>query len=423
MAAPSLFRPEALQAQHPPWLGPVQLVRPLSLAWITAGLLLALLAVAAFLATAHLARKASAVGVLVPDRGLIRLVPTASGTVLEAPVTEGQAVAAGDLLFVLAVEPPQLAPAAEGEVQRSLEARGRSLRETAAQQQQLVGTQQAALRRRLLALDTEAAQLQAEQGLQQQRLALSRQALARLQSLQQQAFVSPAQVQAREEELLGLEAAVQALARQAAALQRDRAEIEGDLAALPTLGAAAVAALQREGAALAREAAERDAPRRLLVRAPQAGTVGAVLAAPGASVTPASALATLLPEGAALQAHLYLPSSAIGFVQAGQAVRLRYEAYPYAKFGQGHGQVLQVSRTPLAMSELAQLSLPAFPTAALEQGEPLFRVTVALQPPATDAPGRITLVPGLRLHADVVLEQRRLLEWMFEPLLRLGQRL
>jgi membrane fusion protein len=406
------------------------LLRPLSLAWMTAGVLLALALVLTLLVSASIARKATAVGVLVPDRGLIRLVPTAPGTVLEVAVTEGQQVAAGDLLFVLALQQPLLDPGVQGQVQRSLDDRGRSLRDTALQQQRLLATQQAALQRRLLALDAEVDQLQAEQALQEQRLALARQALARQESLQTQDFVSPAQVQLRQEEVLGLRAALQGLARQQAALQRDRAAIEGDLAALPALAAATMAALDREGAVLARESAELDAARQLVVRAPQAGTVGAVLAATGASVSPAAALATLLPQGSALQAHLYLPSSAVGFVRPGQAVRLRYEAYPYQKFGHGRGRVLQVSHTPLGPPELADLSLPAFPTVALEAGEPLFRVTVALDDPRADGGGteraeasRITLVPGLRLHADVVLERRRLVEWLFEPLLGLRQRL
>lgn len=419
-----LFRPEAQQAQQPPWLGPVLLVRPLSLAWMTAALLLALLAVTLFLGTAGFTRKATAVGVLVPDRGLIRVVPAAAGTVLEAPVVEGQTVAAGEVLFVLALEPALLAPAAQGQVQRSLDARGRSLQATAEQQRRVQAVQQTALQRRLQALQLEAAQLQAEQALQQQRLDLAEQSLARQTSLQAQHFISEAELQQRQQEVLALRAARQTLARQAATLQRERAELEGELAALPALTAAAVGALEREAAVLSREAAELDAERRLVVRAPQAGTVGAVLAAPGASVTPAAALATLLPEGSALQAHLFLPSSAIAFVQPGQPVRLRYEAYPYARFGHGQGEVLQVSRTPLAPSELAGLALPAFPTTALEAGEPLFRVTVALQATADDgADRRIVLVPGLRLQADVMLERRPLLAWMFEPLLGLQERL
>jgi membrane fusion protein len=46
---------------------------------------------------------------------------------------------------------------------------------------------------------------------------------------------------------------------------------------------------------------------------------------------------------------------------------------------------------------------------------------VALEDDATAAP--LSLVPGMRLQADVLLETRRLVEWLFEPLLGLERRL
>jgi membrane fusion protein len=186
---------------------------------------------------------------------------------------------------------------------------------------------------------------------------------------------------------------------------------------LPLAAGSAVGSLERDLALLAQEAAEQDGERRLVVRAPQAGTVSAVLAEPGQNVTPASALASLVPEGASLQAHLFAPSSAVGFVRPDQPVRLRFEAFPYQKFGHQPGRVVQVSRTPLAASELAALSLPAVATG----GEPMFRITVALD--ETPEPEALPLSAGMRLQADVLLERRRLAEWLFEPLLGLGSRL
>ena len=49
----------------------------------------------------------------------------------------------------------------------------------------------------------------------------------------------------------------------------------------------------------------------------------------------------------------------------------------------------------------------------------MFRITVALD----EAPGAMPLAAGMRLQADVLLERRRLVEWLFEPLLGLGSRL
>ena len=421
VAARPLFRPEALEAQRQQWLGSVQLVRPLALSWVTAGVVCIALAVGAFLALAPYTRKATVGGVLEPDRGLIRIVPAQAGTVVERRVAEGQAVQAGDVLFVLALDRPLLAEKAQAEVRRSLDERRRSLAQAARAQQALAGRRAAALERRLLALEGELAQIDGEAGLQRQRLALAEQALARLVALQAEQFISPAQVQSKSEEVLGLRAAAQGLARQRAALQREQAEIEGERQALPLLAGSAIGGIERDLAQARRDAAEQDGEQRLVVRAPQAGTVGTLLAGPGQSVSPASSLATLVPAGARLQAQLYAPSSAIGFVQAGQAVRLRYEAFPYQKYGQQQGRVLQVSRTPLAPSELAALALTA-PVAAGTAGaaaEPLFRITVALD----EAPAAMALGAGLRLQADVLLERRRLLDWLFEPLLGLRSRL
>ena len=403
-----LFRPEAIEARRQPGLGSVQLVRPLSLSWLTAGAVAAAVLVGSFLALAHYTRKATTQGVLVPDRGLIRLVPTAAGTVLERHANEGQLVKAGEVLFVLALERPLLADDNRSRVQASLAERQRSLRDSARQQAALVQSQQAALERRLQALATELAQLDTETALQQQRLTLARQSLARLESLQGEQFVSPAQVQTKNEEVLGLQGAAQTLTRQRAALERERAELEGERRALPLLAGGAAGGLEREQALLSRESAELDAERRLVVRAPQDGTLSAVQAEPGQAVSPASVLASLVPAGSKLQAHLYAPSSAIGFVQPDQAVRLRLEAFPYQKFGHVTGRVLEVSRTPMTRSDL-----PA--VAGVDAAQPMFRITVELDQSSMALPA--PLVPGMRLSADVLLERRRLVEWLIDPVL------
>lgn len=414
-----LFRPEAVEAQSQQWLGRVQLVRPLALDLVTVAIVLLALALAAYLTLAQYTRKVAVPGVLVPDRGLIRIVPTASGTVLERRVSEGQSVRAGDVLYVITLERSRLDAGAQAQVQRSLEERERSLRDAARQQRDLALAQQSSIDRRLQALAGELSQIDGEAALQRQRLALARDALARVESLRSDQFVSPAQVQAKSEELLAIQAAAQSLERQRANLVRERAALEGERQQLPLLARGAQGSIERDLAALSRESAEQDAARRVVIAAPQDGVVTAVLAEPGQSVSPSSALASLVPAGAHLQAQLYAPSSAIGFVRPGQRVRMRFEAFPYQKFGHQDGHVVQVSRTPLAPNELAALALPVNDGPVRER-EAMFRITVAIDPADGEA---LPLVPGMRLQADVQLETRRLVEWLFEPLLGLERRI
>ncbi len=106
----------------------------------------------------------------------------------------------------------------------------------------------------------------------------------------------------------------------------------------------------------------------------------------------------------------------MGFIKPGQVVRLRFEAYPYQKYGHRAGRVLQVSRVPLSAPELA------LHAGLASASEPMFRITVTLDP-AGAAQESLSLSAGMRLTADVQLERRRLIEWLFAPILGLEDRL
>lgn len=412
-----LFRPEAVEARRQQWLGDVRLVRPISLTVLTLLLVASAAAVGGWLVLGEYTRKSHVRGLLVPDRGWIRLVAPQLAVVSERRVSQGQSVRAGDVLFVLSLDQHTRSGGAQQRVQRSLAARQDSLDETLEAQQRLSREQDAALSQRLVALRRESAQIDQEVTLQRQRLALAQQALARFEALREDRYVSAAHIQAKNEETLALQAQLVSLERQRSTLAREAAALEGQRRELPLQVRARAAELHRQAQELAQESAENDARHELLIRAPQEGTVAAVLAEPGQSVGPDAALASLMPADARLQAHLYAPSSALGFIRPEQPVRLRVAAFPHQKFGHQSGQVLQVSSTPLQAGELAALPLAAKPN------EPLYRVTVALQRQTVTAYGREQpLAAGMQLEADVLLERRRLVEWLFAPVLGIAGR-
>jgi membrane fusion protein len=412
-----LFRPEAVEASRQQWLGEVRLVRPVSLSVLVVLLVLCAVAIASWLVLGEYTRKAHVRGLLVPDRGWIRLVSPQVATVAERRVVQGQAVRAGDVLFVLSLEHQTRDGGAQQRVHHSLKARQDSLLESLEAQQHLSREQDAALAMRLNTLKRETAQLDSEMDLQRQRLLLTEQSLARLESLRAEGFATAAQIQNKSEEVLGLRVQVASLERQRSTLARDVAELEGQRRELPLKVRARAGELQREAQALAKEAADNDAKHEFVIRAPQDGTVATVLAEPGQSVAPDAALASLVPADARLQAHLYAPSSALGFIRPEQVVRLRVAAFPHQKFGHQAGQVRQVSSTPLQSGELAALPL------AFKPDEPLYRVTVTLEQQHVTAYGREQpLAAGMQLDADVLLERRRLVEWLFAPVLGIAGR-
>jgi membrane fusion protein len=59
----------------------------------------------------------------------------------------------------------------------------------------------------------------------------------------------------------------------------------------------------------------------------------------------------------------------------------------------------------------------------LDTSEPLYRITVELDQQAVQAYGQAqALAPGMQLDADVMLDRRRLIEWIFEPVLSIAGR-
>ena len=169
--------------------------------------------------------------------------------------------------------------------------------------------------------------------------------------------------------------------------------------------------------------ADAAARREIVVTAPHDGTVTAIYAIAGAYANATVPLLSIVPSDSQLEAHLYGPSRAIGFIEPGQRVLLRYSAFAYQRFGHYEGVVSHISRTAVAPGELPpQIATVSSLTSAVPGSptEPIYRITVALRSQHAIAYGQpLALQPGMLLEADVALEKRRLYEWVLDPLFAL----
>jgi membrane fusion protein len=94
-----------------------------------------------------------------------------------------------------------------------------------------------------------------------------------------------------------------------------------------------------------------------------------------------------------------------------------YDAFPFQRFGQYHGVVSTVSQTDVALPANSQ-------QAQQPDRRAVFMVRVALDSPSVKAYGtQIPLRPGHTLTADIEIDSRSLLRWMFDPLFAFSGRL
>lgn len=408
----SLFRKEALDAKRGGWLGGISLAQPLSLWVLTAFATIAALVVGLFLVWGSYTRRSTVIGQLVPQRGMATVVAPTTGVVTRLNVIEGQRLRAGQPLAVVTM--PRTTPA-DGDTQAALMTRIQQRHDgllalQSAQQVQLQA-QDEGLRAQLRTARRELAQIAAEVVTHQQQARIANETLGRLQSLEDKHYVSQLQIKQQQSAALDYAGQVQTLQRQAISAHREIAQLQQALHELPGQQQAMQANGQRDIAQLEGERVQVRAQSALVVSSPVAGVVATQLVKQGQSVQAGESLLSLLPGDGKLEAQLLVPSRAIGFIEPGDKVLLRYQAYPYQKFGHQQGKVTQISRSALSSGELGALIGNA------QNSEPFYRVTVALAKQAITAYGKPEqLKPGMLLEAEVLGERRSLIEWVFEPL-------
>lgn len=411
----SLFRPEVAAVSGNQWLGQIVLLQPISFRLMALFAVTSSISILLFLFCAHYTKRAQVTGVLLPDTGLIRVQSQQPGIILERRVREGQTVVAGDVLFVVSGEVNvagsqhtlQSVGSSAGTLY-TLQTRRQNLQEERTQQAHLFDQQSAQLRRNIDSLQNEIQQAEREITLQEKRMQSAQIQYQNQQRLAEQGYVTQSALQQKQDEWIDQQGRLQTMQRSRTALLRDLTNVQTELATLPGKQQREQNQLLRQTLELDQQSLAAETRRQFLITAPQAGTVSAILADPGQTATNQTLL-TIIPANAQLEAQLFVPSRAAGFIQPGQTVLLRYAAYPFQKFGQHRGRVSEISRTVIPQGEL--------PVGFGTQNESLYRIRVQLDSQTILAYGKHqVLSAGMQLDADILQESRSLFDWLLDPL-------
>ncbi len=416
-----LFRQEVIDARRGDWLGGIIVVTPLS-RWILTTWSLALAAsILLFLIFGQYTRRETVTGQLVPSAGLLNVSAFTTGTVTQVRVYDGQAVHRGDPLMEISSEQDSASLGnTHALVSRQLDDQRVRLQADLQTQQEVLAQQTQALTDKVALLRSQIIEINAQLAIQQQQADSAKNILERIKPLEIKGYVSALQVEQQESTMLDAQAQYKALMRQQLDLHQQADTAAQQLAQAPLDASIRRNDTERKLADINQSTAQNEVQRAVVLHAPCDGVVSNLLLKRGQMVAAGQSLLSLLPSDSILQAQLLVPSRAVGFIEPGSRVVLRYQAFPYQKFGQHFGHVVEISRSSLTSAEVASLT----GSSPQQNQPPLYRVQVALDSQAVQAYGRAEgLRPGMALDADVLMEQRRLIEWVFEPLYGLGHHL
>jgi HlyD family type I secretion membrane fusion protein len=207
--------------------------------------------------------------------------------------------------------------------------------------------------------------------------------------------------------LMGAKAEHERLSGQHVTALRSLAEAE---ARISEMQSSAVDEARQEAARVALEVAEttevvrklEDRAERTLLRAPSAGVLrGMAVHRPGTVLPPGGLIAEIMPQEAPLVADVRITPRDIGFIEVGQPVHVKVQAFDYARYGAVEGIVERVSAG----------------TFLDEQRQPHYRVRVTLsQQHVGRDPAKAQLVPGMTVQADITTGNKTVLQYLLKPI-------
>jgi len=414
-----LFRPEVREAQSLGWMGRPVVIPGLPFQ-VSASVSLLVVAFAVLLIVfGHYTRRVRVEGAMMPSTGISRIASPQNGWISKQWVNDGDKVLLGQPLYTIRLDNTTSNGSTEEAVIALLREKREALRADLGRQGAINQKKKAGLEQVRQSIEAEGRQVDDQIALASEHSELLKAMAEKQKANLKRGFAKDSDYESRLQNVMSQQAQIEQLKRDRAEIQTRLQDTLTQLASFDLNADSEISKMKQDIIEVEQRLSESEAKWEITLTAPRDGTVTALIAHAGQTVVSGASLLSVLPAGDPLAAQLLVPSSAIGFVKEGQRVLLRYDAFPYQKFGQYPGTVSAVSGTTLSADE-TQMSGLARPEAG--QREEMYRVTVQPDHPVVQAYGiSMTIQPGMRLEASILADSRPLYQWVLDPLYSLGR--
>jgi membrane fusion protein len=410
-----LFRQEVLDARSQKLAGDISLAQPLSIKMITTLIVVIVITILIFLLNSHYARKETVRGYLTPNKGLIKTYAYRNGTVDTLHVSEGDKVNEGMPLATIILKRSMISGDDLSEVLiDELKIQKDILIKEELVSHLLYLKKQNKLKDDISNVKEFLIILSKTKKLIEKKLSIQLLQHNQYKALYQKGHFSNLDFQSKEKELIDIQQEFENI--QSSILQQNKLlkNSLSELSIQPHLYSSEINVIKRRLSELQRKINEAQSNYRYVIRATEAGVIAAIQVHEGGMVVNSRPLMSILPQEAELIAVLLVPTRSAGFVKIGNETRLRFDAFPYQRFGFIKSSIQQIDRALLLNGEA---DIP------MELEEPIYRVRAKLKTQIIMAHGEeFSLKNGMIFEADIVLEKRTLMEWMLGPMYSLTDR-
>lgn len=408
----SLFRKEAINHQQESRWGHVNLVQPVSFKYLSIALISFLLILLTYLVVSPYSQKQAVYGYLLPTQGVTKLYAPDLVYIDEIYVEEGDFVHKNQPLAKLTYR-QQLnsGVAVQAELKKEYETQLHLLSQQKLKAQDIQKNKRLEYQQKIHEIDEQIRLSNRQQTQLKKRIDVVRERVKKYQTLQKQGHIAKIAVEKERDSQLMLEQSLANLQASESQSQQERQSLQLALKRLPTELQQTLQELDLKISTKHTQLTELAGRTEVLMTASKEGRITALNIQTGQLLKPQQYMLSLLPKDAELYVELLIPTRAFGFVQEGQKTYIKLDAFPYQKFGMLEATIVETSEYVILPKEI-QL--------AIEFKEPVYKVKAKLDSQAILAYGKeVPLQAGMSLRADILLDERSLMEWLFEPLLSL----
>ena len=413
-----LFRRQAIRHQQNRLHGDV-VVLP-SLPHVTCTLLLAIwfLLAAVWVINSQYAKKETVSGWLEPPSGLIRVFPeTSQGKIKEVLVKHGQRVEVSDPLLIINGDRFLTdGKSLEGKLIEEYQLQKHIVEEQLQRSEHIHALQIQDTNARLQSSKEDLSRLEAQITTLSQRYQLQQKRVNNYSRMFADGHVSDNDLDNEQQHLLAIKSEYQQMLREQTNQQNLISQLVTQQTLAPQIHQNETTQLQTKLSEINQQIEQIKSQRTYVIRATRAGVVTSLQASSGQRVNINQPLLTLLPLDGEIEAKLLVPVSAAGFIKKEQGIDIRYDAFPYQKFGLYKATIKAVSDSVMLPGEIH--------ASPIQFNQPVYMIEAVLKQQFVSGYGQsMPLKSGMTLSADIKLAERSVLEWLLEPIYSLRGRL
>jgi len=412
----SLFRTEVIDKKRDENIfGDVVLIRPVSFTVYTSLFILFAVSLIGFMYFGHFASKETVNGILNPQSGLVKVYAPQRGVVISRRFDEGDEIKKGDVIYHVSTErylngSEKVQALVAEETDKSIEI----IKSQAIEQKRLTDLNIKSIIKQIEFSKKDLQSLSKEISFHKDRMRRYKRDVKNLKDITNSQYVAKTEYDKSVQIYLDSQVRLVQLERSKTGIENQQSQLEAKLNNLPIELEQNLLIFQKSLSQLRQRLAEIRGNQSFTIVAPASGRVSSLTYNIGDTIKPDFPLLTILPKQADLLADLYVPTRAAGFLHKDQEVKIRFDAFPYQKFGLYGGTVEQISGNIIIPGEV---SIP------IDIKEPVYKVSVKLDKQTVTAFGREHyLQVGMMLQGDLIRDRSRIIDWVLEPLYSLRGR-